>query len=117
MQNYNNFEHFDDCIRNISSRPIRSDPKLFETIIFRSVRKNFNVKYWIHVSPLWQFFKLLERFSVSVNSNISCKKIYWIKLNFRSKCEFKSDEDKNKQSVAPCEGIVKFRRTFFACLS
>ena len=27
----------------------------------------------------------------------------WNKSNFPSKCSFKSDEDKNKQSLAPCE--------------
>ena len=34
-----------------------------------------------------------------------------IKSNFSSKCDFKSDEDKNKHSIGPCEGIVKCRHT------
>ena len=33
------------------------------------------------------------------------------KSNFPSKCDFKSDEDKNNHSLAPSKRIVKFRHT------
>ena len=37
--------------------------------------------------------------------------MYWTKSNFPAKCDFKSDEDKNKHSLDACEGTVKFRHT------
>ena len=46
-----------------------------------------------------------------MNSNICITKIYWTKFNFTSECDFKSDEDKNKHLLAPCERIIIFRHT------
>ena len=36
-------------------------------------------------------------------------KIYWTKSNFPLKFDFESDEDRNKHSLAACEGIIIFR--------
>ena len=63
--------------------------------------------YWIYVSIPWQFFKVFARFSNMVNSNTCNAKIYLSNSNFPSKCDFKFDEDENKHSLAPCEGIIK----------
>ena len=34
---------------------------------------------------------------------------------FLQKFDFKTDEDKNEYSLAPCGGIVKFRNTLLDC--
>jgi len=47
---------------------------------------------------------LLARFGDLVNSNICITKIYWTKCNFPSKANSKSNEDKNQDSLASCEG-------------
>ena len=65
----------------------------------------------------WQFLELFGRFSDLVNSNICLTKIYWTKSNLPSKCDFKSDEDKNKHSLAPSEGTVKYLHTLFVCIN
>ena len=43
-----------------------------------------------------------------VNPTICIIKIYWTKSIFPLKDNFNSDENNNKHSLAPCEGIVKF---------
>ena len=42
---------------------------------------------------------------------IACDVSFTLSI-FYSRCNFENDEDKNKYSLAPCEGIVKFRHTF-----
>ena len=49
--------------------------------------------------------------------NICSAKIYWSKSSFPSKCDLKSDEDKNNHSFAPCEGMVKFRHILLVQLN
>ena len=63
-------------------------------------------KHWIYVSIIWQFGKLkYDKLKHLHNKNL----LDHIQLFF--KCDFKSDEDKNKYSLAPCEDIFKFRHT------
>ena len=51
-----------------------------------------------------------------VDLDICTTKIYWNKLNFPSKCNFKSDEDRNKHSLEYCKLIVKMRHILLAFL-
>ena len=46
-----------------------------------------------------------------VNSNTYIANVYLTKSNLLSKCDFKSDEDKNKHWLALFDGIVEFRLT------
>ena len=54
---------------------------------------------------------MLARFNDLVNLSIYITKMYRTKSNLPSKCDFKSDKDKKKHSLAPCEGIIKFPHT------
>ena len=73
---------------------------------------NFNVITLNVCSIIWQLFLISDL----VKSNICIAKIYWTKSNIPLKCDFKSDEDNNKHSLAPCEVIFKLRHTLLALI-
>ena len=78
---------------------------LIETLIFGPMKMNVNVNIRFMVAL---FDRLLAKLRDLTNSNICITKIYLTKSSFPSK----SDENKNKHSLASCEGISKFRHTF-----
>ena len=80
-------------------------------LFFGSVKMNFNEKTLDLCCRYFAVFWIACKFSDLVNSNICITKIFWTKSNFFSKCDFMSDEDKYKYSLAHREGIVKFRHT------
>ena len=117
LQKYRDILSSDDCIGNILSRSIRNNHYIPELKKKLNLRKWILIwNHWIYVSILWQFFLLLVKFSDLVNLNIKIANIYWTKFNIPWKCDFKSDEDNNKHSLAPCEKNVKLHQTLFILL-